>query len=632
MIKSMAALAAKGLRADRRDLAVLALLAGSYAILFTGAALPLLPVYLLGLIGTLAAEFLPPRNLRLIQLIEGAQLGSLTRELARCAAVALFAWRSGFTHLGLIIAGLLIFVLLRAGHLGLRELLLQVRALPVETRNVDLSGLRIPNAPRVSARWSSLPLLLTGTPTVAVVGVMASAVLALLVLPDFGLCLIRSRHLAQRQRVLRSVLDKVLADEPEVVLYHSGPAGTAYQINMWLPVLAELDRRAIVILRQPMHLAELVPTSLPLLCIRSGSDVMDLELPTVKLALYVGNVGDNQHLIRNPDMKHVFVGHGDSDKVASANRVSKIYDEVWVAGPAGRERYQVARVGVSDDAIVEVGRPQLAPVTTTSASTVFTVLYAPTWEGWSDDMFVTSLPGLGVQIVQRLLAASPALRIIYRPHPLTGTRSAATSAAHARIVSLLDAASVPISAEEAAVRARIAALTPHYSAAADGAERARDSAPRPEAIAEIIAAQAYLDELFWARRDPSANVVLAATPSLYSCFNQADMLISDISSVVSDFAASEKPYVVTNLANLSEERFRAENTAARGAYLLGADRVGELDLILSEVRQGGTDPLARSRARSREHLLGPAEPDAVTRFQQAVEAGLQFARNTVAAS
>jgi hypothetical protein len=545
----------------------------------------------------------------------------------RVAAILLFWWRSGFS--GWLAAGLLLYAALRSADQLTHAVLRQVRALPAETRNIDITDLRVPNAPRVAAGWSSLALVLMGTPTGAVAGVILGGGWALLALLDAAWCLVRSRHLAQRGRIFRSIVDRVNAQSPQVVLYHSGPAGTAYQINMWLPVLA--DRKAVVILRQPMHLAELIPTALPILCIPSGSDVMDLELPTARLALYVANVGDNQHLIRSAGMKHVFVGHGDSDKAASANRISKIYDEVWVAGPAGRERYRVADVGVGDDAIVEVGRPQLASVSPKGAGGRFTALYAPTWEGWSDDMFLTSLPGMGVEIVTRLLAAG--VRVIYRPHPLTGTRSAAARSAHQKIVALLaDTSPAPSStAEVAAVRARIAALTPTFSRAADGAERARECGPRPDAVAEIVAAQAHLEDLYWRHRDPAAHAYVPVTPGIFSCFNQSDLLISDISSVVSDFAASGKPYVVTNLADLPEPRFRAENTAARGAYLLSAARVGELDGILAEVRPPGADPLARERARSREYLLGPDQPDAVTRFHQAIDAGIQFARNTVAA-
>ena len=87
---------------------------------------------------------------------------------------------------------------------------------------------------------------------------------------------------------------------------------------------------------------------------------MNMDLSTVRVALYAANVGKNIHLLRVPTMKHVFIGHGDSDKLASVNPFSKVYDEVWTAGRAGRDRYAIADVGVRDDDIVEVGRPQLA--------------------------------------------------------------------------------------------------------------------------------------------------------------------------------------------------------------------------------------------------------------------------------
>jgi hypothetical protein len=628
MIKGVAAVAARGLRVDRRDLTWLGLVTAGFVVLFAGAAIPLPVLFTLGLMATVGAEFLDRRS-RLTELMDAAQLGLFSRDLVRIIAIIVFGWRTGMAHFGWVVAVLVLFAVARAADLLVRQLLRQIRALPVETRNVDLTQLRIPNAPLSDLRLPVVFLLLTGTPNVPLLGVTLAAALALLGLFDIVRCLVRSRHLAQRSQILRRVMDTVLADSPEVVLYHSGPAGTAYQINMWLPVLAELDRRAIVILRQPLHLTELIPTSLPILCIPSGSDVMDLEMPTVKLALYVGNVGDNQHLIRNAAMRHVFVGHGDSDKTGSASRISKIYDEVWVAGPAGRDRYRAADVGVTDDAIVEVGRPQLASVASSGAGGPFTVLYAPTWEGWSDDMFVTSLPGMGVEIVTRLLEAN--VRVLYRPHPLTGTRNAAARAANEKIISLLGKPSSQPTREAAAVSARIAALSPPFAKYADGAQRARDSGPRPDAVAEIIAARAQLDDLFWQQRYPHASAVVTSTPGLYSCFNQSDLLISDLSSVVSDFAASGKPYVITNLADQPDAAFRAENTAARGAYLLGASRIADLSGILREVRPDGADPLARARSAARAYLLGPDHPDAVTRFRDAVDAGIQFARNTVAA-
>jgi hypothetical protein len=244
-------------------------------------------------------------------------------------------------------------------------------------------------------------------------------------------------------------------------------------------------------------------------------------------------------------------------------------------------------------------------------------------------MFVTSLPRMGVEIASLLLAAAPGVRVIFRPHPLSGIRSAPVRAAQAEVIRLLGGpATLAPTAEVLALQKRLAELLPPLAAYADPTEQARDSRPRPAAMREAAAIQAELDELFWSQRDPAAPVVLSAKPSLYSCFNQTHLLISDISSVASDFTASGKPYVVTNPGGVPDERFRAENTAARGAYVLSTGRVGELDGIIAAVRGVGEDPMAAERLAVREYLLGPAHLDAVTRFEQAVQAGLKFRDRT----
>src|SRR5262249_13787494 len=133
---------------------------------------------------------------------------------------------------------------------------------------------------------------------------------------------------------------------------------------------------------------------------------------------YVAHTTKNLHLLREPGLKHVFVGHGDSDKVSSINPFGKAYDELWVAGPAARERWADAEVGVRDEAVREVGRPQLEVVERVDRRVVgdrpLTVLYAPTWEGWTDEDFGSSVVSMGPLLVEGLLAAEPAVRIVYK--------------------------------------------------------------------------------------------------------------------------------------------------------------------------------------------------------------------------
>jgi hypothetical protein len=114
-------------------------------------------------------------------------------------------------------------------------------------------------------------------------------------------------------------------------------------------------------------------------------------------------------------------------------------------------------------------------------------------------------------------------------------------------------------------------------------------------------------------------VVTGTIPHLYACFNRADLLITDVSSVVADFIASGKPYVVTNGADLPEAEFLRQNPSASAAYLLGRDCAG-LPQILAAVDGGGEDPMAGRRGELKHRLLGPDSPDAMTRFARAVDA------------
>lgn len=420
--------------------------------------------------------------------------------------------------------------------------------------------LLVPAAVAAAVRDDATPFLVAGAVAVAVTAVVG-AIIALTWLRGRG---------AGQSPLLPAVQRWLDSYRPEVALYFAGPAKDVYQANMWLAPAEALQQRAVVLMRNREAFLELADTRLPVICVPAGVDFMNLELGSVRAALYAANVGANIHLLREPGMKHVFVGHGDSDKAASVNPYSKVYDEVWVAGLAGRERYARAGVGVLDSDIVEIGRPQLAGVHTFGAESVdrpFTVLYAPTWEGWlDDDPYHTSLVLMGERIVKGLLAVSPRIRLIYKPHPLTGSRAKEAKAVHDRVVGRIRAAGGDTDATSL-----------------DGTRHL---------------------------------VVTGRTPALFDCFNQTDLLISDVSSVVSDFVQSQRPYVVANPGGLPEDEFRREYPTARAAYLLSAD-CGELEKIVALTR-AGDDPLTEARRELKTYLLGPAEANPMDRFQEEI--------------
>lgn len=522
------------------------------------------------------------------------------------------------------------------------------RVLPLVVRNLDLSALGIPQPPPavlyrrylrkllhldLPAHAGLLVALAAGTWYPAEAGLALTAGLAtaavLALLGQYR----RVRRMPPRDDVFAEVNRQLAAYRPEVALYFSFASVSRdfmYQVNMWIETLERLDRRPVIVLRERASFRHLGRTRLPVVCVPKADDLAELELSGVRVVLYPGNAGKNVHMLRVAEAKHVFIGHGDSDKLASSNRVSKVYDEIWVAGRAGRDRYRRVRHAISDAAIVEVGRPQLAPIRSHADHTpgpLPTVLYAPTWEGWSDDDCHTSLIPMGVTLIERLLTEN--VRVLYKPHPLTGKRSPEAAAADRAIRDLLrtdneareaeatEAAVAEAAPQLAEIRARLDELAGRHGG--DDAQQAREARdPGEDGTAEWRELQAEWHRVFWESRGRLRHqVVLKQMPTLYECFNQADILVSDVSSVVADFVASLKPYVLTNAGDLPDEEFRAAYTTAGGAYLLDRE-CARLPEILRAVREPRHDPMAAERRTLKEYVLGPDHPSSTDRFNTAV--------------
>jgi hypothetical protein len=413
-------------------------------------------------------------------------------------------------------------------------------------------------------------------------------------------------------------------------MYFSGGSASAYQANMWLSTLAGLDGKPVIVLRERFMVQKIEATDIPVLCIPKVAHLMRLEHSTLKVLLHPANSGKTSQILRIPSVKHAFINHGESDKLSSCNPYAKAYDEVWVAGPAARERYQLADIGVEDKDVVEVGRPQLAPVEPYEGAPLgrfTTVLYAPTWEGWDGNPGNTSVILAGENIVRELLA-DPAVRLLYKPHPMTGSVDPRAGAADARIQAMIAAANsgrggaLPGPRAAAELARRTAELdrltTAAFRKSADELERMRfQGTPEPGRAAAVAAAVTAWEHAYWdSFPEWEHRVVTTVRPGVFSCFNQADVLISDVSSVISDYLASGKPYAVANTSGMAEADFRANFPTVRAAVVLtpGADGVAAL---LDTVRHPERDTLAAERARLKEQLLGPSEPPSAVRFGQA---------------
>ena len=446
---------------------------------------------------------------------------------------------------------------------------------PMETRN-------IPGSPRIGVEpIQHLPLVVVTQLAVlapallqaewwlvTILGVLAIGALSYVTIPEAK----ASWKMRQEKRAtgftgpLRQIQEFVDDYQPEVLVHLSGPDVAGYQINTWIESLESLEQNVLIVLRDHPLFTKLGPTTIPTIELRDAGELMMLDLSPVKVALFPSNTGNNIHILRLPNVMSGFIGHGDSDKSASNNPFSRAYDELWVAGEAGADRYRKSNLGVHEDQYRFVGRPQVHPIKRTPRlgdEAVPTILYAPTWEGVNLEQEYSSVSAVGATIVKKLIEADPPVRVIYKPHPFTGQRDAKYRGVHHRIVAMID-----------------------------NANQAKGTDHR------VIGSGAKED-------------------TINECFNKASGLISDISSVVSDFLASEKPYAVFNHTDSTEVDFVNEFPSTGAATIIHRDGRG-IEEFIAVVTRSAPDSRAEARSALATYLLGTADQRTLEAFQKSV--------------
>jgi hypothetical protein len=474
-------------------------------------------------------------------------------------------------------------------------------------------------APAIAALVPTL-LLAGGVPLVlAVNGTAMDLVIvgALSAAVGFGCCIanivLRGLLLAQGSRADRVVRLRAALENyaPEVVIFFSAPASGTYALNVWIQTLNAFTTRTLIMSKEAGHLTRMEPTTVPVLFASRARDVEFLTVPSVKVVLHPTTANRVFEIIRLRGLLQVFIGHGDSDKVSSFNPYSKVFDEIWVSGPAGIDRYLALTEGFRAEQFVTVGRPQLAEIATVAAdgserggpgdvgsapdgsapsgsatsgsepdgsapsrpgslaSPRPTVLYAPTWEGFLEQSNYSSLAHMGVAMVSAMLAMPNPPRILFKPHPSSGYRRADMREAQDEICRLLE------------------------NAASDH------------------------------------RVFADGTVSLYAAFNSADVMITDISSVLTDFLASHKPYIVTNPRDEKLADFLLAFPSSAAGAIIDTDLTSQQGTgFVSAIEHAlAGDPTGRpARIALADYLLGPATADPVQAFVDQVTAAVARAK------
>ena len=381
-----------------------------------------------------------------------------------------------------------------------------------------------------------------------------------------GQRLIRSRLAQNRVRTELTRRAPLKPGRYQIGVYFADSPVNLYQLRQWYKPLLELSEHWPVLLlsRSPSGAERLLAEApLPVAYVRRVAELERVlaEQP-LKIVFYVNQNQRNFQMMRYGRRWHVFINHGESDKMYMTTNQFKAYDYSLIAGQAARERLgRVLWDYDFDKRALMIGRPQADHYSGTLPYTPderTVVLYAPTWEGDRPSAAYGSLASHGVALVEALLATG-AHRVLYRPHPRTGVVDPAHAAANRRIAELLAAANAG---------------------------------------------------------DPSAHHVHDTGPELGWQLAAADIAVVDISAMVYDRLASGKPLFVTRPV---EPRAEIDE----GGYLGAAEwlHASEAGDIVQRAAELAEDEGARSRlAGWVEHYFGDVTPGATTaRFTAVIE-------------
>ncbi|KUF08326.1 CDP-glycerol glycerophosphotransferase family protein [Leucobacter sp. G161] len=229
-----------------------------------------------------------------------------------------------------------------------------------------------------------------------------------------------------------------------VGVYFADSDVNIYQMRQWYAPLQELAKTHPVVLiarnaagaLQLMRESDLDVAFVPKVTgIEKFIDTQQLDV-----ILYVNQNTRNFQMMRYGERWHVFINHGESDKMYMTSNQYKTYDYAFVAGDAARARLAKALWQYDvESRTMAIGRPQTdhlggEPAYTPDDRTV--VFYAPTWEGDRPAASYGSVLTHGETLVRQLIATGRH-RVIYRPHPRSGVVSPEFGAANERIIAML---------------------------------------------------------------------------------------------------------------------------------------------------------------------------------------------------
>jgi len=275
------------------------------------------------------------------------------------------------------------------------------------------------------------------------VGIKKDVRLALKLVKDA----VASRKVSRLLRAQREAGAALPANHFKIAVYFADGPVNMYQMRQWYKPLAKLAETwpVLVLSRSGGGTLKLLAESpMPVAAVRKVSDLERVVAEQdIRIVFYVNQNARNFQMMRYGRRWHVFINHGESDKMYMATNQFKAYDYSLVAGDAALARLNKVLWDYDfDKRAIKIGRPQADHFTGDLPYTPDerqVVLYAPTWEGDRPAAAYGSVATHGVALVSALLATGRH-RVIYRPHPRSGVIDPVYAAANKQIISAIASA------------------------------------------------------------------------------------------------------------------------------------------------------------------------------------------------
>lgn len=152
----------------------------------------------------------------------------------------------------------------------------------------------------------------------------------------------------------------------------------------------------------------------------------EIKFQENKVVFYLFNAQSNCRIVANRKLVHVFVTHGESNKLASIKPIIRIYDFVITSGQLGIDRYLKAGIfnqqDVDNKRIICMGDTFIGDNSYEFSSESDALLYAPTWEGGVPDENYSSISMAAAEFILNIANSKNISTIFIQPHPNLGHR------------------------------------------------------------------------------------------------------------------------------------------------------------------------------------------------------------------